>query len=85
MKALLRPNGWIQMMEYYPNIQSSNGRLTDQSALRRWYQAYVSAMERSNRNPRIAQRLQQHLVDAGLRDVQGLVYHLPIGGWDPGK
>lgn len=72
------------MMEYYPNIQSWSGRLTAQSAITRWYEYYVRAMERSNRNPRIGQRLQQHMTEAGLRDVGGQIFHLPIGGWDPG-
>jgi hypothetical protein len=84
MRILLRPNGWVQLMEYYPNIQSWSGRLTEQSALTRWYQAYVHAMERSNRNPRVGQRLQQYLTDAGFRDVGGTIFHIHIGGWDPG-
>lgn len=84
MKMLLRPNGWAQMTEYYPNIQSWSGRLTDQSALTTWYKTYASAMERSNRNPRVGQRLQQYMIDAGLRDVGGTIYHMPIGGWNPG-
>lgn len=82
MKALVKPNGWAQMMEYYPNIQSDSGRLTDASAVRTWYQTYASAMERCNRNPRIGSRLQQLMTDGGLRDVGGRTLHLPIGGWD---
>lgn len=85
IKVLLRPNGWLQMMEYYANIQSDSGRLSSQSALRRWWEAYVSAMERSNRDPRIGQRLQQLMTEAGLRDVGGTIMHVPIGGWDPGN
>jgi hypothetical protein len=85
IKRLLRPNGWLQMMEYYPNIQSDNGRLTSQSALSRWWETYASAMERSNRNARIGHRLQQLMSEAGLRDVGGSIFHLPIGGWDPGS
>jgi hypothetical protein len=85
MKTLLRPNGWVQMVEYYPNIQSDSGRLTTQSALTRWFQAYASAMETySDRNPRIGQRLQQLMHDAGLRDVGGMAINLPIGAWHQG-
>ncbi|KAF2278817.1 S-adenosyl-L-methionine-dependent methyltransferase [Westerdykella ornata] len=83
MKSLLRPNGWVQIMEYYPNIQSWSGRLADDSALTRWYRAYVSAMERANRNVRIGQRLQHYMTEAGLRDVGVSIVHLPIGDWDP--
>lgn len=82
MKALTMPNGWIQMMEYYPNIQSDSGLLSDESGLRKWYQYYATAMEKCNRDPRIGSRLQQLLADGGLRDIGGCTLHLPIGGWD---
>lgn len=87
MKALLKPNGWIQMMEYYPNIQSDSGRISDMPALQRWYQWYVAAMGRCNRDPRVGTRLQQLLTEGGLRDVGGRSLQLPIGGWnsDPNK
>ncbi|KAF2746339.1 S-adenosyl-L-methionine-dependent methyltransferase [Sporormia fimetaria CBS 119925] len=83
MKALLKPNGWIQIMEYYPNIQSWNGRLTPQSALTNWYGMYVSAMERARRNPRVGQRLHEYMTEARLRDIHVEMVHFPIGGWDP--
>ncbi|KAF2264042.1 S-adenosyl-L-methionine-dependent methyltransferase [Lojkania enalia] len=82
MKSLLKPNGWLQMAEYYPNIQSDSGRLTTQSALTRWFQTYAAAMEsHSNRDPRIGQRLRQYMTEAGLRDVGGSTFNLPIGAW----
>lgn len=84
MKNLLKPGGWMQMMEYYPNIQSDNGRLSSESSIRRWYEGYVYAMERANRKPRIAQELRPLMEAAGLRDIRGEIRHLPIGGWHPG-
>ncbi|KAF2469693.1 S-adenosyl-L-methionine-dependent methyltransferase [Lindgomyces ingoldianus] len=83
MKALMRPGGWLQMAEYYLNIQSGSGRLSSNSALRRWWEAYSRALEDSNRNPRVGQKLQEYMTEAGLRDVGGTVLHLPIGAWDP--
>ncbi|ORY00663.1 S-adenosyl-L-methionine-dependent methyltransferase [Clohesyomyces aquaticus] len=87
MKSLTRPGGWIQLVEYYLNIQSESGRLTSSSALRRWWEAYSRALEDSNRSPRFGQRLQEHMTEAGLRDVGGVVLHLPVGAWhsDPTK
>ncbi|PSN69184.1 S-adenosyl-L-methionine-dependent methyltransferase [Corynespora cassiicola Philippines] len=70
MKNLLKPGGWMQMMEYYPNIQSDNGRLSSESSIRRWYEGYVYAMERANRKPRIAQELRPLMEAAGLRDIR---------------
>ncbi|KAF2714192.1 hypothetical protein K504DRAFT_473302 [Pleomassaria siparia CBS 279.74] len=83
MRLLLRPNGFLQMMEYYPNIQSYNGRLSSESALRRWWEIYVDAMQRSSRDARIGQQLQTLMAEAGLRDVGGTMLELPIGGWNP--
>lgn len=84
MRMLLRPNGWVQIVEYYLMIQSWSGLLSDDSALVLWYEAYASAMERLRRNPRIGRSLQSLMMAAGLRDVGGTTINLPIGGWDSG-
>ncbi|KAJ4362955.1 hypothetical protein N0V83_010072 [Neocucurbitaria cava] len=87
MRLLLRPGGWVQLVEYYPLIQSDSGRLTDQAAVRRWWQSYEASMRRLNRDPRIGRRLKDILTQDGYRDVVVEVQHLPIGGWhsDPIK
>jgi hypothetical protein len=85
MKLLLRPNGWVQIVEYYLNIQSSSGRLTDESAIRRWWLGYSEAMSRMNRDPRIGNRLQSLFVEARLEDVRVETIQLPIGDWETGK
>lgn len=81
MKLLLRRGGWVEIMEYYPLIQSHNGRLTDDSAVRRWWESYKTAMSNMDRNPRIGQQLSQLLIDNGYRDVGVDVESLQIGGW----
>lgn len=85
MRLLLRPNGWVQVIEYYLNIQSSSGRLTDQSAVRRWWLAYAEAMSRMNRDPRIGQQLQRLFTDARFGEVRVDTIQLPIGDWETGK
>lgn len=85
MKLLLRPNGWVQIVEYYLNIQSSSGRLTDQSAVRRWWLAYAEAMSRMNRDPRVGTRLQHLFAEARLGDVRVETVQLPIGDWETGE
>ncbi|KAL6155267.1 hypothetical protein ACJBU6_06859 [Exserohilum turcicum] len=84
MKLLLRPGGWVQMMEYLPIIQSHNGRLTDESAVRRWWQSYQAAMSRMDRDPRIGRRLSQLLLENRYRDVAVEIKQLQIGGWSSG-
>ena len=84
MRILLRPGGWIQITEYYLNIQSSNGSLSDDSAIRKWWNTYAGAMESLKSAPRIGQRLQQLLTEARLSDVRVNTVQLPIGEWNPG-
>jgi hypothetical protein len=85
LRLLLRRGGWVQVLEYYPLIQSDNGRLTDQSAISRWWQMYAGAMQQLNRDPRIGRQLQQLLTQNGFRDVSVDVEQLPIGDWHSGK
>lgn len=80
LRRLLRRNGWVQMVEYYYNFQSDSGLLTDDHAIRKWYAYYRRAME-TERDPRVGSRLQDLMRNAGLVDVQGLQYNLPIGPW----
>ncbi len=84
MRLLLKPGGWVQMIEYYPLVQSDSGLLTDQSAVRRWWESYEAAMQRLRRDPRIGRRLNDLLTQNGYRDVAVEVQHLPIGGWHTG-
>lgn len=81
MRLLLRPGGWVQIMEYLPIIQSHNGRLTDQNAVRRWWQEYQGAMADMDRDPRIGRRLKRLLLDNRYRDVDVDIVQLHIGDW----
>jgi hypothetical protein len=84
MRPLLRRGGWVQIMEWLPLVQSNNGRLTDQSAVRRWWYHYSNAMERMDRDPRIGSRLGQLLNDNSYRDVAVDIEQIHIGGWSDG-
>ncbi|KAH3915432.1 hypothetical protein HBI56_166380 [Parastagonospora nodorum] len=83
MRVLLRPGGWVQVAEYHLHIQSNSGRLTERSAVYRWWQGYARSMTDLQRDPRVAPRLQELVAAAGLRDVQTDYKRLPIGGWHP--
>jgi hypothetical protein len=83
LRRLLKPGGWLQMVEYYLNIQSDNGRLTEAHALSRWYTKYAETMQR-DRDPRIGRQLEQHMRNAGLKDVTVKKFDLHIGPWSRG-
>jgi hypothetical protein len=85
LSKLLCRNGWMQVAEYYYNIQSDNGRLTEDHALHKWGAVYRGAMVALGRDPRVARTLKAQLEQAGLRDVTEQVFRVPIGGWHPGE
>jgi hypothetical protein len=85
LSRLLCRNGWLQVAEYYYNIQSDNGRLTEEHALHKWGAVYRGASEALDRDPRVARTLKQLFEQAGLRDVREQVFRVPIGGWHPGE
>lgn len=75
----------MQIMEYLPIVQSHNGRLTDQNAVRRWWQEYQGAMADMDRDPRIGRRLKRLLLDNRYRDVEVDIVQLHIGDWSKSK
>ena len=84
LKYMLKPGGWLQMVEIEPHIQSSTGRLDDNSHLTRWWQWYSSMMQRMGKNPRIGREMKRHLQDVGFSHVHGGSIDLAIGSWQSG-
>lgn len=80
--VLLKPNGWLQMVEFHAIFQSDSGR--DAPFLSRWWDWYSQKMLQMGKNPRIGSQLKPLMVNAGFADVQYHVSRLPIGNWDPG-
>ncbi|KAJ5175960.1 uncharacterized protein N7482_001837 [Penicillium canariense] len=74
---VLRPGGWVQMTEMYFNVQSDNGSLTDQHALRRWSTQYMRALE-DRKELRIGSRLRSYFTESGLVEVDTKMIPLPL-------
>jgi hypothetical protein len=85
LARLLKRGGWVQMVEYYYNIQSDTGRLTDNHAMYKWGVTYRATMELIDRDPRIGRTLAEKLRNAGLHDVHSRTYQIPIGPWAGGE
>ncbi|MCJ1335609.1 hypothetical protein MMC09_000881 [Bachmanniomyces sp. S44760] len=80
MFRVLRPGGWVQMVEFYYNCQSDNGSITEESALRQWSNQYLSALD-DKKDPRAPLQLGTHLANAGFTSVESQMIPLPISGW----
>ncbi|KAJ5133141.1 hypothetical protein N7526_004506 [Penicillium atrosanguineum] len=77
---VLKPGGWVQMIEIYFNAQSDNGSLTDDHALRRWSTQYMRALE-DRKDLRVASKLRNHFLNSGLVEVDSKMIQLPLSAW----
>ncbi|KAK0886210.1 hypothetical protein LTR87_000276 [Friedmanniomyces endolithicus] len=86
LKELLKPGGWLQMVELELVFQSDNGRLAPNASepLHVWSQWYSHTMELSDKNPRIGRLLGQHLQTEGFDSVSFVPRRLEIGRWNSG-
>jgi hypothetical protein len=84
LRRLLKPGGWVQLVEYYYIFQSDSGLLTSEHALQQWGELFRAAMEQ-HRDPRVARHLTELLSHAGFVDVHQMSYRVPIGLWPSGK
>lgn len=83
LKRLLKPGGWLQMVEQYPSIQSDNGMAVPY--LQRWWQLYSAALVQMNKNPHIARGLRNLMESQGFENIRERRERLPIGNWDSSK
>jgi hypothetical protein len=81
---VLKPGGWVQMVEIYFNVQSDNGSLTDEHALRKWSTQYMRALE-DRKELRIGSRLRNFFETAGLVEVDTKMIPLPLSAWSNGQ
>ncbi|KAG0133499.1 S-adenosyl-L-methionine-dependent methyltransferase [Tuber indicum] len=77
---VLKPGGWLQMIEIYHNVQSDNGTMTDGHALRELSTKFLSASENS-KDLRAPLALESFMQSAGMVDVAGRMIPLPLNGW----
>ncbi|KAJ5780292.1 hypothetical protein N7457_005452 [Penicillium paradoxum] len=68
------------MVEIYFNVQSDNGSITDDHALRRWSTQYLRALE-DKKDLRIGSKLRTLLTGAGFVEVDTKMIPLPLSAW----
>ncbi|KAJ5172805.1 hypothetical protein N7492_005398 [Penicillium capsulatum] len=79
---VLKPGGWVQMVEIYFNVQSDNGSITDDHALRKWSKQYLRSLE-DRKELRIGSTLRNLFTSAGLKEVDTKMIPLPLSAWSP--
>jgi hypothetical protein len=72
------------MVEIYFNVQSDNGSITDEHALRRWSTQYLRALE-DRKDLRIGSKLRNLMIEAGFVEVDAKMIPLPLSAWSTGR
>ena len=72
------------MVEIYFNVQSDNGSITDEHALRRWSTQYLRALE-DRKELRIGSKLRNLMTEAGFVEVDAKMIPLPLSPWSTGR
>ncbi|CEL01449.1 Putative UMTA methyltransferase family protein [Aspergillus calidoustus] len=80
IKRVLKPGGWVQMVEIYFNVQSDNGSISDEHALRQWSSQLMRSME-GIKDFRVGTRLKTLLLAAGFTEVDAKMIPLPLSAW----
>lgn len=84
MHRVLRPGGWVQLVEIYFNVQSDNGSITERHALRQWSTQYLGCLGEA-KDLRVGTRLRNLLIAGGLTEVDARMIPLPLSAWSSGK
>lgn len=71
------------MVELYLNVQSDNGSITDQNALRQWSAKYRAALD-DLKDLSVGTRLGNLMAAAGLVEVDVRMIQLPLSAWSSG-
>lgn len=72
------------MVEIYFNVQSDNGSITEEHALRKWSTQCMRALE-DRKDLRIGSRLHHLLTSSGLEEVDTKMIPLPLSAWSAGE
>lgn len=83
MRRVLRPGGWVQLVECYYMCQSDNGSITESHAIRQWSDNYIRSMD-GIKDPRIPLQLYNLCTAAGFVDVESKMIPLPLCAWSTG-
>ncbi|KAL4916958.1 S-adenosyl-L-methionine-dependent methyltransferase [Aspergillus aurantiobrunneus] len=80
IKRILKPGGWVQMVEIYFNVQSDNGSINERHALRQWSSQLMRSMEEI-KDLRVGTRLKTLLMASGFTEVDSKMIPLPLSAW----
>lgn len=78
--SVLKPGGWLQLIEIYHMIQSDNGSINEDHMLRKVSSDMFGAVE-DTKDPRAPLRFGSMMEAAGLVELGSKMIPLPLNGW----
>jgi hypothetical protein len=83
INRVCKPGGWLQFVEPYHNIQSDNGTLTDDHAIRQVSTLFARAIG-EKKDIRVPMRMGEMMRNAGLVSVSAHMIQVPLNDWPAG-
>ena len=80
----LQPGGWFELSDLYMPVLSDDGTIKDTS-LQAWNDQFLVACKRFGRNPSLAAKYKDFMLEAGFIDVQETMFKWPINTWAKDK
>jgi hypothetical protein len=80
----LNPGGWVEFQEYYVPFQCIDDSFAG-TALQKWNNHFIEAMDKLGRDGRSAARFKRGLIDSGFVDVVERKFALPSNPWAKGE
>jgi len=81
----LKPGGWLQLSSTIPDIHSDDGTLPPDSGYKEAGRLYFEMAEKMGAPLDAPRQWAAQMRDAGLVNVQEVVYKLPMGPWSRSK
>ena len=88
--SVLKPGGWVQMVEWNLKIQSDNGRIDRLQSLRQWEGLYSRSLGQTEvpegrKDRDIYSKLETLLRGAGFNPVLSETREVPVAPWSAGE
>jgi len=80
-KRVLRPGGWVELVEFHVIPTSYDNSLPEDSQIMRFYTVLAEIGAKIGIDLAVAQKFKKLIEDAGFVDVQERVFDLPMGDW----
>jgi hypothetical protein len=78
------PGGWVEFQDWDPLVYSEDGSI-DKTSIQQYYDAVLSAMEKTEMEAKPGTKLEGWFREAGFEDIHVKKFLIPMGAWPKDK